>query len=204
VAFLLTTGTSRWLARANDQLLPRWLAQPGTRLSEVHAPRRGPLADLLLARVVTSLLARVTKVDEPQVQCRAIETEHDEPAGERQWCLRFAEKEECLLTLLCTASTVEKWLERDSGRVRHGGLSPRHVALETQLVRLRAELGSVQLSLNDVAHLGCGDVLMLPVGADERVALRAHNGATIAYGSLGRASRQRRALGISDLGVVKI
>lgn len=198
--FAANLGPTQWIVNVSDQLLARWLGRstPQVMRNSITS-QRGPMADQLLRLVVTSLVSRLSKVDESEVDCEAVDAPKTGCPEDQQWCVRFAEGEESLITLSCPASTVENWLARDIAAARRGGLVARHVAIGSGVVSLRAELGPLKLSLSDLSHLGCGDVLMLPRGADERVALRAANGTTVGYGSLGSISRKRRAVGVSEL-----
>jgi flagellar motor switch/type III secretory pathway protein FliN len=70
-------------------------------------------------------------------------------------------------------------------------LAPLPLALTDIEVRLRAELGDVEMSLGHLVSLQLGDVIALPIGIDQTLNIKTENGHLIGVANLGKQDGNR-------------
>jgi hypothetical protein len=98
--------------------------------------------------------------------------------------IRLAQEE---LALSLSAGMLERWRapigKRDQRKTRT--LSTRLEALGRQRMRVVLVAGEAQLKFSELAHLACGDVLVLETRAEQALTLENASGQTLGHGYLG-------------------
>jgi hypothetical protein len=184
----------------NESLVAGWVVAAGLKSDVIEMPRRGPLFERVIERVCQSLAALLLGVEESAL--KTVITHHQSPAKSdaKLWLIRARDEES--RTLLCVAlrpAVLESWLKRTAKSGKKAELQPLHAVFVDQSVSLRAVLTEIDVPYPELSQLACGDVLMLPIGADESVSVRSDSGASIASGRLGRGDEGCRAVGLDKV-----
>jgi flagellar motor switch/type III secretory pathway protein FliN len=188
------------------QLLPSLLGLKSCEASGVASTHVDPgsAASTLLTRLMESLGQAVMKQQGGQIRVRRREdcvgTQWRKCSDSGQWTLVVRdESERTLLIARCSAAVVESLRTRGSSQPRLKGLARRSEMLDSELVSLKAVLGSLEIPVAELMQLALGDVLMFSENVDEQVVLEGGRGEHVAVGRLGQSMARQRALLISNV-----
>jgi flagellar motor switch/type III secretory pathway protein FliN len=160
---------------------------------------RCAIADALCGRMVGGLIGQVleTTAVNLSLTSAAARDALQLAAADRRWCVRLGRlSERPWITLIITAAAMAR-LRTTPANKPTTELIPRHQALSAEKVRLVAVLGSVDLDVQELSQLAVGDVLLLPAGADEKVAIQTSQGVDLGLGQLCRSEAESRAVSLS-------
>jgi flagellar motor switch/type III secretory pathway protein FliN len=179
----------------------RWfVSAAGVVQSRVDGNASGVMATQLTGQVVRSLVLGLWSLPEDDAR---IEVGQDalrawQQAGDirQRWIVSLAEEQgQPFAVLSVPAVMLERSLQRTRNVASHAGLARRSESIAAGVVPLRVVLGTLESPFSEVSQLSVGDVLLLPLGADERVVVRSvRSGTGVVEGMLGRDQKNHRAV----------
>jgi hypothetical protein len=189
----------------SESLVSGWLVAAGLKGDVIEMPRRGPLLERVFERVSQSLAARLLNVDESSLKAVVAHGQVQTKTASRLWLIDARDSDSRLL--LCVGlrpALLESWLKRSGKAGSREELQPLHAVFADQAVSLRAVLAEIDIPYAELSQLACGDVLILPSGADEGVSVRSSTDVRVGSGRLGREASGCRAIGLDKVVAVQV